>query len=127
MTMTMQHGQQAPRFAQQDCPPSCKDDRCHPFMALKALNQPTRMEIFRMVHNSANGECVDVIASRFSGPLSNISLHLAVLSRAGLIVGQRQEHAVVYRSNPQAVEDLLCYVLGIETDWRFAPGARRHN
>ncbi|WP_167670772.1 helix-turn-helix domain-containing protein [Allopusillimonas ginsengisoli] len=85
------------------------------------------MEIFRMVHNSANGECVDVIASRFSGPLSNISLHLAVLSRAGLIVGQRQKHAVVYRSNPQAVEDLLCYVLGIETDWRFAPGARRHN
>ncbi|NYT55658.1 helix-turn-helix transcriptional regulator [Eoetvoesia caeni] len=125
--MTMQCDQEAPNFRQKDCPPPDKNDRCHPFMALKALTQPTRMEIFRMVHSSADGECADVIASRFSGPLSNISLHLAVLSRAGLIVGQRQEHDVVYRSNPQAVEDLLCYVLGIKTHWQFAPGARRHD
>lgn len=93
---------------------------CPALMALKALIQPTRMEIFRMIHTSVDGECVDVIASRFSCPLSNISLHLAVLARAGLIVGRRQEHDVVYRSNPGALEDLLSYVLGTTIDRQFS-------
>lgn len=123
----MQRNRRGSNFQQKNCSLTHHDDRRHPFVALKALVQPTRMEIFRMVHRSARGECVDVIASRFSCPLSNISLHLAILSRAGLIVGQRIGQDVVYQSNAETVEDLLCYVLGISAAWPFAPGASRYD
>src|SRR3546814_2406991 len=89
--MSTHREQQASNFQRKDYLPPSDGDRRHPFLALKALTQPTRMEIFRMVHSSVDGECSDVIASRFSCPLSNISLHLAVLSRAGLIA-RSEEH-----------------------------------
>src|SRR3546814_8994899 len=98
VTMSMHREQQASNFQRKDYLPPSDGDRRHPFLALKALTQPTRMEIFRMVHSSVDGECSDVMASRVTSPLSNISLHLAVLSRTGLIAGQRQETEVDNRS-----------------------------
>lgn len=82
----------------------------HAIAALKALAQPARMEIFRMVHAEPGGVAARVIAARVGGPHSVVSLHLAVLSRARLLVGQREGEVVTYRSNLRAVRALLRYM-----------------
>jgi len=84
----------------------------HAIAALKALAQPSRMEIFRMVHAaSPHGLAARVIAARVGGPHSVVSMHLAVLSRARLLVGQRQGDLVIYRTNPSAMKALLRYMV----------------
>src|SRR5690606_3159614 len=84
----------------------------HAIVALKALAQPSRMEIFRMVHAaSPKGLGARVIAARVGGPHSVVSMHLAVLSRARLLVGQRQDDLVIYRTNPHAMKALLRYMV----------------
>lgn len=84
----------------------------HAIVALKALAQPSRMEIFRMVHAaSPQGLAARVIAARVGGPHSVVSMHLAVLSRARLLVGQRRDDSVIYRTNAGAMKGLLRYML----------------
>lgn len=84
----------------------------HAIVALKALAQPSRMEIFRMVHAaSPQGLAARVIAARVGGPHSVVSMHLAVLSRARLLVGQRHSDSVVYRTSPAAMKALLRYMV----------------
>lgn len=82
----------------------------HAIAALKALAQPARMEIFRMVHAAADGVPARLIAHRVGGPNSVVSMHLAVLARARMLVGQRQGQHVIYRSNRPAVKALLRYM-----------------
>lgn len=83
----------------------------HAIVALKALAQPARMEIFRMVNATPRGVAARLIAARLGGPHSVVSMHLAVLSRARLLVGQRHGDAVIYRVNRKAVRGLLRYLL----------------
>lgn len=82
----------------------------HAIAALKALAQPARMEIFRMVHAAVDGVPARLIAHRVGGPNSVVSMHLAVLARARMLIGQRQGQHVVYRSNRSAVKALLRYM-----------------
>jgi len=83
----------------------------HAIVALKALAQPARMEIFRMVNAAPEGVAARLIAARLGGPHSVVSMHLAVLSRARLLVGQRDGDSVVYRANRPAVRGLLRYLM----------------
>jgi len=83
----------------------------HAIVALKALAQPARMEIFRMVHAAPQGVPARVIAARVGGPHSVVSMHLAVLSRARLLVGRRQGQSVIYHSNLPAMRALLRYMV----------------
>jgi ArsR family transcriptional regulator len=84
----------------------------HAIVALKALAQPSRMEIFRMVHAaSPQGLAARVIAARVGGPHSVVSMHLAVLSRARLLIGQRHDDSVIYRTSPDTMKALLRYMV----------------
>ena len=84
----------------------------HAIVALKALAQPSRMEIFRMVHAaSPQGLAARVIAARVGGPHSVVSMHLAVLSRARLLIGHRRDDSVIYRTDPGAMKALLRYMV----------------
>lgn len=82
----------------------------HAIGALKALSQPARMEIFRMVYAAPDGVEARVIASRVGGPNSVVSMHLAILSRARLLLGQRMDGRVIYRINRAAVSALLRFM-----------------
>lgn len=68
--------------------------------SLAALSQETRLKAFRLlVRAEPEGLAAGEIARRLSVPHNTMSAHLAVLSRAGLIVSQRRSRSIIYRAN----------------------------
>lgn len=62
---------------------------------LKALGDPTRLKI---LHALEEGElCVTEILQRVGSSQANVSKHLAILKRAGLVEGERHGLRVIYR------------------------------
>lgn len=62
---------------------------------LKALADPTRL---RILHILEEGElCVSDVVERVGGSQANVSKHLAILKRAGLVDCRRQGLHVLYR------------------------------
>ena len=72
--------------------------------ALKAIAEPRRREILRLVldRELSAGE----IAARFDVTRPAISQHISVLRSAGLIEERREGARRFYRARPQGVEDL---------------------
>jgi DNA-binding transcriptional ArsR family regulator len=73
-------------------------------IALRALAEPRRVEILRLLKNGemSAGE----IASRFRVTRPAISQHLTVLRGAGLIAGKREGTRRLYRLRPAGLEGL---------------------
>jgi ArsR family transcriptional regulator len=79
--------------------------------AFKALADPTRREILRLLRNGprTSGE----IAEEFSTAWPTVSRHLAQLRDAGLILSERQGQQIVYELNTTVFDDLIEHML----DW----------
>lgn len=68
--------------------------------SLAALSQETRLMAFRLlVREEPEGLAAGEIARRLSVPHNTMSAHLAVLSRAGWIISQRQSRSIIYRAH----------------------------
>jgi ArsR family transcriptional regulator len=79
--------------------------------ALAALAQETRLAIFRMlVEAGPAGLPAGAIAERLAVPASSLSFHLAHLTRAGLLVQQRQSRSLIYRADFSATDALVGYL-----------------
>jgi ArsR family transcriptional regulator len=68
-------------------------------LSFAALAQPTRLDVFRLLvkhepHGLAAGEIARVLAV----PQNTMSSHLAILARAGLVMGERHSRSIVYRA-----------------------------
>jgi ArsR family transcriptional regulator, arsenate/arsenite/antimonite-responsive transcriptional repressor len=73
-------------------------------LALAALAQSTRLEVFRLlVKHEPGGLAAGDIARSLAIPQNTMSSHLAVLSRAGLVSAERFGRSIVYRA------DLACF------------------
>ena len=86
---------------------------------LKAMADPMRL---RILHVLQDGErCVNDILGQVGGSQANVSKHLSVLRRAGLVECRREGVNVYYR-----IEDPTVFAI-CETVLRFfgAPGQRR--
>lgn len=80
--------------------------------ALSALGQWTRLRIFRLlVARAPKGIPAGVIADEVGSLQNTLSTHLAILSRAGLIVGVRDGRSILYRADFHAMRDLVGYLL----------------
>jgi ArsR family transcriptional regulator, arsenate/arsenite/antimonite-responsive transcriptional repressor len=80
--------------------------------ALSALAQPTRLEVFQLlVRQEPHGLPAGEIARRLDVPHNTMSTHLAILSRAGLISGERHSRSLIYRIKLQAVRQLVLFLL----------------
>lgn len=80
--------------------------------ALAALAQPTRLETFRrLVASEPEGIPAGELARFMAVPQNTMSAHLAVLSRAGLIDGERQSRSIVYRADLARLRDLVLFLL----------------
>jgi ArsR family transcriptional regulator, arsenate/arsenite/antimonite-responsive transcriptional repressor len=79
--------------------------------AFKALADPTRREILRLLRNGprTSGE----IADQFPTAWATVSRHLAQLRDSGLILSERQGQQIVYELNTTVFDDLIEHML----DW----------
>jgi DNA-binding transcriptional ArsR family regulator len=81
-------------------------------LALAALAQPTRLEVFRLlVHHEPEGLAAGEIAKSLAVPQNTMSSHLAVLSRAGLISAKRFSRSIVYRAELSQLRAVMLFML----------------
>jgi DNA-binding transcriptional ArsR family regulator len=81
-------------------------------LALAALAQDTRLGTFRLLVKSEPQGLPAGELARAAGVLQNtMSAHLAALSRAGLITGERRSRSIVYRANLRTFEDLMLFMV----------------
>jgi len=80
--------------------------------ALAALAQPTRLETFRLlVKHEPDGVPAGELARLIEVPQNTMSAHLAVLARAGLIVGERHSRSIIYRADLARFRAMTLYLI----------------
>lgn len=81
-------------------------------LSLAALAQSTRLEAFRLlVASEPEGLPAGEVARALAVPQNTMSAHLAVLSRAGLIAGERRSRTVVYRADLDGFRAIVTFLL----------------
>ena len=81
-------------------------------LALAALAQPTRLDVFRLlVKREPKGLAAGDIARALAVPQNTMSSHLAVLSRAGLVSAQRFSRSIVYRADLAYFQTVVLFML----------------
>lgn len=81
-------------------------------LAFSALAQSTRLETFRLlVRNEPEGVAAGELARLLDVPQNTMSAHLACLTRAGLVTGERHGRSIIYRANLQGFQDLALFML----------------
>ena len=69
-------------------------------LALAALAQSTRLEVYRLlVKHEPSGLAAGDIAKALDVPQNTMSSHLGVLSRAGLVQARRVGRSILYRAD----------------------------
>ncbi len=78
----------------------------------KALNDPTRREILKLLKKKdlTAGE----IADAFNISKPSISHHLEILKHADLVTSEKQGQYVMYSINTTILDDLLSYILKLK-------------
>ncbi len=62
----------------------------------KALSDPTRMRLVKLLSETGGALCVNALTCRLGVTQSAVSQHLRVLRQAGLVRGERRGHFVHY-------------------------------
>jgi ArsR family transcriptional regulator, arsenate/arsenite/antimonite-responsive transcriptional repressor len=84
----------------------------HALVALAALGQPTRLEIFRLlIRRGRDGLSAGVIAEALGCPHNTLSTHLAILARAGLVRGTRDGRTIIYRADIEGMRNLVGFLV----------------
>src|SRR5665811_765671 len=81
-------------------------------LALAALAQSTRLDVFRLLaKHEPEGLAAGDIARALAVPQNTMSSHLAILSRAGLVSAQRFSRSIVYRVDLSRFQDVVLFML----------------
>jgi len=81
-------------------------------VALAALAQSTRLDVFRLlVNHEPEGLAAGDIARALAVPQNTMSSHLAVLSRAGLVSAQRFSRSIIYRADLARFRAVVLFML----------------
>jgi DNA-binding transcriptional ArsR family regulator len=81
-------------------------------LALAALAQSTRLDVFRLlVKHEPRGMAAGDIAKALAVPQNTMSAHLAILSRAGLVAGQRSSRSIIYRADLTRFQAVMLFML----------------
>jgi DNA-binding transcriptional ArsR family regulator len=70
----------------------------------KALSDPTRLRLVKLLGEHGGSLCVNALAHRLEVTQSAVSQHLRVLRQAGLVNGQRHGHFVHYSLDRDRLE-----------------------
>jgi DNA-binding transcriptional ArsR family regulator len=82
--------------------------------AFKALADPTRREILRLLRGGE--KTAGELAAQFDMTRPSMSHHFAVLKQADLIASRREGQQIIYFLNTTVVEDLLALIWGLLAD-----------
>jgi DNA-binding transcriptional ArsR family regulator len=87
-------------------------DSAAAILALAALAQPTRLDVFQLlVKREPKGLPAGDIAKELAVPHNTMSSHLSILTRAGLVSSQRHSRSIVYRANLAALQSMTLFLL----------------
>ncbi len=78
---------------------------------LKAMGQPTRLKILDLLRDGERSVC-DIFPA-IGGQQSNISRHLQIMRRAGVLASRKQGLHVLYRIKDAKIQHLLKKVDGV--------------
>ena len=85
---------------------------CAAIEALSALGQESRLRVFRLlVQRGPQGIPAGDIAEQLDVPANTMSSHLAVLSRAGLVLSRKQGRSVIYAVDVEGTRKLLAFLV----------------
>ena len=81
-------------------------------LALSALAQQTRLDTFRLlVTREPTGVPAGELARLIDVPQNTMSAHLSILSRAGLIAGERHSRSILYRARLDRLRELMLFLV----------------
>jgi ArsR family transcriptional regulator, arsenate/arsenite/antimonite-responsive transcriptional repressor len=81
---------------------------------MSALAQPTRLEVFTMLAGAGpEGLTSGDLAHRTGAAANTMSAHLAILSRAGLVMTEKSGRCVIYRAVPETVRNLAAHLAAL--------------
>ena len=81
-------------------------------LALAALAQSTRLDVFRLLaKHEPEGLAAGDIAKALAVPQNTMSSHLSILSRAGLVSAQRFSRSIVYRADLSRFQAVVLFML----------------
>jgi ArsR family transcriptional regulator len=81
-------------------------------LALAALAQSTRLEVFRLlVKHEPDGLAAGDIARSLGVPQNTMSSHLSILARAGLVSAQRFSRSIIYRADLTRLQNVVLFLL----------------
>ena len=81
-------------------------------LALSALAQQTRLDTFRLlVTREPAGVPAGELARLIDVPQYTMSAHLSILSRAGLIAGERHSRSILYRARLDRLRELMLFLV----------------
>jgi DNA-binding transcriptional ArsR family regulator len=72
---------------------------------LKALGQPTRLQILELLENGER--CVCEIFPAINQEQANVSKHLSILKQAGILESRKEGLRILYRIKTPEILDLL--------------------
>lgn len=80
-------------------------------VALSALAQPSRLEVFRLlVTRGDDGLCAGDLSKQLGIPKPTLSFHLKELSHAGLINSERHGRSIIYSLNVTGMSSLMSFL-----------------
>ena len=81
-------------------------------LALAALAQSTRLDVFRLLaKHEPDGLAAGDIAKKLAVPQNTMSSHLAIRSRAELVTARRFSRSIVYRADLKAFQAVVLFML----------------
>lgn len=87
-------------------------DKTNALLALAALGQETRLEVFRLlVRAGAESVPAGEIATRLGTVQNTMSAHLKILGQAGLVRAEREGRSIRYTADMTGFRDLLAYLM----------------
>lgn len=87
-------------------------DNVQTITALTALAQPTRLDAFRLlVRHEPDGLPAGELARALDIPHNTLSSHIGILSRAGLVRGERQSRSIVYRADLDRLREAVLFLV----------------
>lgn len=79
-------------------------------VALGALAQPSRLEVFRLLVAAKGPLCAGEIADRLDLPKPTLSFHLKELTQAGLIESRRDGRSIFYEVRVEGIRELMGFL-----------------